>query len=140
MEYETDRLEEQLHEVQFDLAPGLIQGDPQHRNGLHTADGGAVLCDWDTIACGQPEWDLVTIEVHRRRFGYGRTHYGAFAETYGWDVTEWPGYQTLRDIRELRMITTNARKVHHAPASLAEVHRRVAGLGERDEQLRWNIL
>ncbi|KUO04795.1 phosphotransferase [Streptomyces caeruleatus] len=137
---EADRLEGELEDVEFALAEGLIQGDPQHRNALHTADGGAVLCDWDTIARGQPEWDLVTVEVHCRRFGFGRAHYQAFADTYGWDVTCWPGYRTVAAIRELRMITTNARKVHHAPASLAEVQKRVEGLRKRDGLLQWSIL
>ncbi|MFD1659456.1 phosphotransferase [Streptomyces caeni] len=137
---EADRLEAELSGVGFALGKGLIQGDPQHRNALHTSDGDAVLCDWDTIACGQPEWDLVTVEVHCRRFGYGQGHYRAFADTYGWDVTRWPGYRTLASIRELRMITTNARKVHHAPASLAEVQKRVEGLRNQDDRLQWNIL
>ncbi|MFD7323965.1 phosphotransferase family protein [Streptomyces sp. NPDC059875] len=137
---EADRLEEQLREVRFALAAGLIQGDPQHRNALHTLNRSAVLCDWDTIARGQPEWDLVTVEVHCRRFGYGQAHYRAFADAYGWDVTKCPGYPVLRDIRELRMITTNARKVRYAPESLSEVQRRVDGLKKRDGQLLWNIL
>jgi hypothetical protein len=140
LEEEADRLEEALRDVRFSLAPGLIQGDPQHRNALHTTDGSAVLCDWDTVAQGQPEWDLVTVEVHCRRFGYGQAHYQAFADTYGWDVTRSIDYPVLRDIRELRMITTNARKVRHAPESLSEIQRRVEGLRKRDKQLTWNIL
>ncbi|MET9840020.1 phosphotransferase [Streptomyces virginiae] len=140
MEEEADRLEGALRNVQFSLAPGLIQGDPQHRNALHTTDGSAVLCDWDTVAQGQPEWDLVTVEVHCRRFGYGLAHYQAFADAYGWDVTRSAGYSVLRDIRELRMITTNARKVRHAPETLSEIQRRVDGLRTRDAQLTWNIL
>ncbi|MFK4688205.1 hypothetical protein RKD22_001140 [Streptomyces pristinaespiralis] len=99
-----------------------------------------MLCDWDTIAQGQPEWDLVTVEVHCRRFGYGHAHYQAFASAYGWDVTKCAGYPVLRDIRELRMITTNARKVRHAPESLNEIQRRVDGLRRRDVELPWNIL
>ncbi|MDX3367414.1 phosphotransferase [Streptomyces sp. ME02-6987-2C] len=137
---EADRLEEELEEIEFPLAEGLIQGDPQHRNALHTADGGAVLCDWDTVARGQPEWDLVTVEVHCRRFGFGQAHYQAFADAYGWDVTKWPGYETTASIRELRMITTNARKVHHAPASLTEVQKRVEGLRKQNSLLQWSIL
>ncbi|MET9952758.1 phosphotransferase [Streptomyces sp. NPDC006339] len=140
LEEEADRLEEALGDVQFSLAPGLIQGDPQHRNALHTPGGSAVLCDWDTVAQGQPEWDLVTVEVHCRRFGYGQAHYQAFVDAYGWDVTRSAGYPVLRDIRELRMITTNARKVRHAPESLSEIQRRVEGLRMRDKQLTWNIL
>ncbi|MFG2116696.1 phosphotransferase family protein [Streptomyces sp. NPDC048718] len=140
MEDEADRLEEQLREVRFELTAGLIQGDPQHRNALHTPEGSAVLCDWDTIACGRPEWDLVTIEVHCRRFGYGQAHYRDFADAYGWDIRESFNYAVLRDIRELRMIATNARKVRHAPDSLREIQRRVDGLRKRDGQLLWNIL
>ncbi|MFE5097416.1 MULTISPECIES: phosphotransferase family protein [Streptomyces] len=136
----ADRLESDLQAVRFELPEGVIQGDPQHRNALHVDDGEAVLCDWDTVANGQPEWDLVTVEVHCRRFGHGELHHSAFADTYGWNVTNWPGYETLAAIRELRMITTNARKVHHAPSSLQEVARRVDGLRRHDRSLRWNIL
>ncbi|WP_081237191.1 phosphotransferase [Streptomyces viridosporus] len=136
----ADQLESDLHTVKFDLQRGVIQGDPQHRNALHLPDGGAVLCDWDTVAIGQPEWDLVTVEVHCRRFGHGQQHYEAFTDAYGWDVTRWPGYPTLAAIRELRMITTNARKVHHAPRSLQEVERRIDALRRGDKTLRWNIL
>ncbi|MFE3629450.1 hypothetical protein [Streptomyces goshikiensis] len=55
-------------------------------------------------------------------------------------MTRWSGYRTLAAIRELRMITTNARKVHHAPDSLGEVQRRVEGLRQRDHLAGWNIL
>ncbi|MFE6977174.1 phosphotransferase family protein [Streptomyces sp. NPDC057682] len=134
------QLELDLATVEFEHPEGVIQGDPQHRNALHVEQGAAVLCDWDTVAMGHPEWDLVTVEVHCRRFGYGRQHYGAFADAYGWDVTRWSGYPTLAAIRELRMITTNARKVHHAPSSLEEVQRRVDGLRRRDLSLSWSIL
>jgi hypothetical protein len=38
------------------------------------------------------------------------------------------------------MLTTNARKVHHAPTSLAEVQRRVEALTRGDQEFQWNIL
>nr|WP_228873935.1 aminoglycoside phosphotransferase family protein [Streptomyces halstedii] len=136
----AEQLESDLRNVEFELSRGVIQGDPQHRNALHAIGGGAVLCDWDTVATGQPEWDLVTVEIHCRRFGHGERHYKAFADAYGWDVTRWSGYQTLAAIRELRMITTNARKVRHAPSTLQEVKRRVHGLRTRDKSMRWHIL
>lgn len=135
----VDELEAELSSVQFTLPPALIQGDPQHRNALRTPDD-VVLCDWDTLAIGQPEWDLITVEVHCRRFGYGLPHYQAFADTYGRDITLEPGYKTLAAIRELRMVTTNARKIHHAPQTITEVKRRVQGLRDNDTELRWHIL
>ncbi|MFI1226232.1 MULTISPECIES: phosphotransferase family protein [unclassified Streptomyces] len=134
-----DQLETELSAVQFTLPQGLIQGDPQHRNALHTPEG-VVLCDWDTLAIGQPEWDLITVEVHCRRFGYGQQHYQDFADGYGLDITLEPAYKTLAAIRELRMVTTNARKAHHAPGTIAEVERRVAGLRDNATDSRWHIL
>ncbi|WP_049579236.1 phosphotransferase [Streptomyces sp. SBT349] len=101
----ADALEGALRGVTYELPEGILQGDPQHGNALHDGDG-AVLCDWDNVCTGQPEWDLATIEVHCRRFGYGAEHYRRFAETYGWDVTAWSGHPVLRDLRELRMVAT----------------------------------
>ncbi|WP_431953453.1 phosphotransferase family protein [Actinacidiphila sp. bgisy167] len=136
---QADRLETELAHVTYELPEALLHGDPQHGNALH-AHGGPVLCDWDSAVIGPPEWDLVTVEVHCRRFGYGTDHYRRFADTYGWDVTAWSGYRLLRDLRELRMITTNARKAIHAPQSVDEVQRRVAALQRADTGSRWNIL
>lgn len=134
------QLEAELANVRYVLDPAaIIQGDPHHRNALHSAEG-VVLCDWDSASSGQPEWDLVTIEVHCRRFGYGQAAYDEFAQAYGFDVVAWSGYRVLRDLRELRMISTNARKSTHAPEKAAEVVRRVDGLRHRDHTMTWNIL
>jgi len=134
----ADSLEHGVRSVSYALPAAVVQGDPQHRNALKDGDR-TVLCDWDTIAFGQPEWDLVTIEIHCRRFGYEPDHYKAFADIYGFDVTKWSGYATLRDIRELRMITTNARRAHK-PETVAEVRQRIAGLRKMDTGAKWNIL
>ncbi|WP_369383203.1 phosphotransferase family protein [Streptomyces sp. cg36] len=136
----TDQLAHALTTLAFALPDGVLQGDPQHRNALHTANGQAVLCDWDTVTRGHPEWDLVTVEIHCRRFGHGQKHYQAFADSYGFDITRWSGYPTLTAIRELRMITTNARKVPQAPSSQREVERRIAALHRNDRHQQWNIL
>lgn len=136
----ADRLERELADVQYVLDPdAILQGDPHHKNALYGSDG-VVLCDWDSVSIGQPEWDLVTIEVHCRRFGYGHDSYLDFASAYGFDITSWRGYEALRDLRELRMIATNARKSTHAPQKAAEVARRVTGLRQGNHDLAWNIL
>lgn len=136
---EADRIEGELENVKYELPTGLLHGDPQHGNALHT-DNGVVLCDWDSAVFGPPEWDLVTVEVHCRRFGYGHAHYRRFADNYGWDVTCWDGYPVLRDLRELRMITTNARKATYTPETLPEVLRRVEALRRSDPDCGWRIL
>lgn len=135
----TEVLARALAQIRFALPTAVVQGDPQHRNALR--DGRrTVLCDWDTVAYGQPEWDLVTVEIHCRRFGYGAEHYQRFARAYGFDVTSWSGYPVLRELRELRMITTNARKANHTQGTLEEVRRRIRGYREDNGALQWNIL
>jgi Ser/Thr protein kinase RdoA (MazF antagonist) len=110
----AELLEARLRTVDFAFPEAVLHTDPQHGNPLHD-ESGVALCDWGSARWGQPEWDLVTVEVHCRRFGYGQTHYRAFAEAYGWNVTGWSGYDVFRDLRELRVITTNACKASHAP-------------------------
>ncbi|MGW6936866.1 phosphotransferase family protein [Lentzea sp. NPDC054927] len=120
--------------------PRLIHGDPQHRNTLWYNDvRRAVLCDWESAVFGPVEWDLVTIEVHCRRFGFAPEEYDEFCERYGRDIRAWSGYEAFRDLRELRMITTNARKSTPDTPQAAEVRRRIAQLGEHTNA-RWFIL
>lgn len=139
-------LEEFLNDVAARLQfvetsqPRLIHGDPQHRNTLWDNDvRGAVLCDWESAVFGPVEWDLVTIEVHCRRFGFPSEEYDGFCERYGRDVREWSSYEVFRDLRELRMISTNARKSAPGTPQAAEVRRRIAELGG-DANSRWFIL
>ncbi|WP_194838538.1 phosphotransferase family protein [Nocardia sp. XZ_19_369] len=135
-----EALAAQTTDVQFMLPPCLIHGDAHHRNALW--DRGAkraVLCDWENAAVGPPEWDLVTIEVHCRRFGHPIEEYQQFANTYGLDIRDWSGYSWLRDLRELRMITTNARKSSPGSFTAAEVLKRIEALSV-NAPITWNIL
>ncbi|MFD7659952.1 phosphotransferase [Actinosynnema sp. NPDC059797] len=129
--------------------PRLIHTDPQHRNTLwhpaprdeeaasDHASTPAVLCDLDGMALGPVEWDLVTIEVHCRRFGH--TDYDAFARAYGRDIREEEGYEALRELRELRMIATNARKSPPGSPQAIEVIQRIHGVDDATT-LPWHII
>ncbi|MFF7938796.1 phosphotransferase family protein [Nocardia gamkensis] len=135
-----DELAARERGIQYTLMRGVIHGDAQHRNALwDNVARRAVLCDWENAAIGPPEWDLVTIEIHCRRFGHPAHEYEAFSRVYGFDVRDWAGYEWLRDLRELRMITTNARKCGPGSATAAEVLRRVEALRD-DAPITWNIL
>jgi streptomycin 6-kinase len=133
-----DKLAARLRAVRYLFPPGLVHGDPQHRNALHT-DTSSVLCDWDSARHGQLEWDLATMEIHCRRFGYPAREYDDFAAAYGVDIRDWPHFPTVRDLRELRMITTNARKCLPGSRGAAEVIRRVDRWGT-GEPHQWTIL
>ncbi|MFD8934640.1 phosphotransferase family protein [Streptomyces sp. NPDC059578] len=133
----VDRLEGDLVNVGFELDEGVLQGDPQHANALHNG-ASTVLCDWDNAAVGQPEWDLTTVEIRCRRSGYSSSHYQRFVEAYGWDVTRWSGHPVLRDLRELRVITTYARKARNQPEKISEALSRIDGFRRADLGHEWN--
>jgi aminoglycoside phosphotransferase (APT) family kinase protein len=135
-----DELAEAVTTLDYILKPALVHGDAQHRNTLwDEANHRPVLCDWDSVAIGQPEWDLATIEIHCRRFGHPAHEYDDFCRRYGFDVRQWSGYPLLRDLRELRMITTNARKAIPGSPQASEVHRRIARLDAAPGR-QWVIL
>ncbi|MGM1063108.1 phosphotransferase [Saccharothrix sp. Mg75] len=146
-----DRLMPAWTSLCLDSATRLVHTDPQHRNTLwrHPADrprrsikqtaDQAVLCDLDDITLGPVEWDLVTIEIHHRRFGHDAADYDTFCSAYGRDIRDWPSYPDLRDLRELRMIATNARKSQPSSPPAAEVHRRIDSL-DGPPNRRWRIL
>jgi len=120
----------------------LIQSDPQVRNALRRADGAAVLADWDGAAIGPREWDVATVAVHCRRFMADEpSAFASFVTAYGWDPNGWDGFEDLCRLRELQMITTNARKSAPGTAAATEVHRRIAALRNGTSvQHRWHIL
>jgi len=62
-----------------------------------------------------------------------------FCRSYGLDIRDWTGYHWLRNVRELRMITTNARKSTPGSDVAAEVLRRIDAL-YADAPITWNIL
>lgn len=134
-----DGLERELPGISYDQPPRLIHADPQHRNTLWDDDT-AVLADWDSAVIGPAEYDLVTIEIHCRRFSHPASTYADFCAIYGRDIRDWPGYRILREVRELRMIATNARKSDPASPGAAEVHRRISELHHADSDGPWAIL
>jgi aminoglycoside phosphotransferase (APT) family kinase protein len=92
-------------ELRYDGPPRLIHGDPQHRNALWDEENKRpVLSDWDSAVIGPVEWDLATIEVHCRRFGFPEQE-----------------YQVLRSLRARHPRVGRIR--HHArPARAAHGH------------------
>ncbi len=134
-----DDLAADASSVRRELPSGLIHEDPQHHNALGVQQGTALI-DWDSACVGPREWDLVTIEIHCRRFFPDPQEYQQFVNAYGLDIRDWSGYATFRDLRELRMITTNARKSAPGSPSAAEVHSRIAQLRQGEADLLWNRL
>jgi hypothetical protein len=81
--------------------------DAHYSNAIVTGHG-PLLLDGESACLGPAAYDLTTLAVHCDRFAHPPGEYDAFAEAYGLDVRSLPGYGTFKEVRELRMITTNA--------------------------------
>lgn len=100
-----DAVERALAEVRWHLPPGVIHGDVHTGNLLITGTG-PVLCDLDSVGTGPREWDLTPPAHGATRMGRPRAAYRAFAEAYGFDILAWPGWPTMRAVRDLQMATS----------------------------------
>jgi len=87
------------------------------------------MLDLERFALGPPEWDLVAIAVDHFTFGsISATEWTNVCQHYGYDVTTWPGYAVLRDIRELRKVTFAAQMAVRDPRLQDQARFRLACL------------
>lgn len=98
------RVSDTLPRLHYVLPPGVIHGQAEVGNVLLRA-GQPVLIDFERVALGPREWDLIDTAVTITRFGRPEARYWAFAQAYGFDVRAWDGYDTLRRLWELRATT-----------------------------------
>lgn len=118
-------------------APVLLHGDAWIDNLLRRPDGNAVLCDWDSVAIGPREWDLIHSYHGQRRFGLTQHQVEDFATAYGHDLRDWPGYETLMRIRDTYAIGIHIRNAPGDPFSREELARRLGSLKAGTESDRW---
>lgn len=134
-----DRLRGQWAELDFARPPGLIHGDAHTGNLMRVTSGQVVLGDWDHVAAGPREWDLVQIHYLSRRFGHaGGEDLDAFAAAYGWDVREWPGLDTLISIREITGLSPYIRAARDKPFARQELAHRLRTLRDGETGARWH--
>jgi aminoglycoside phosphotransferase (APT) family kinase protein len=123
-----DRCEELRNEIatlDFPLARTIIHGDAHIRNVMVNSDR-AVLIDFENAAWGQPEWDLsMTATEYVTANWWSAGQYADFAESYGFDVTSWEGFPTLRVTHEIKMTTWIMQNVDQSPDIAAEYRRRI---------------
>lgn len=119
------------------LGIGWVHGDAYPGNTVW--DGDLVrLGDWDEVSVAPRELDLVN--THQGvRFGRYAAERDAFTAAYGWDVTTWTGYPTLREMRDLHTLAAFIdRAAGGDNAAGAELQHRIRTLRVGDTTARWN--
>jgi aminoglycoside phosphotransferase len=116
-----------------DLPPGMpwcvVHGDAWVGNVVSSAGGREILIDLERCALGPPEWDLASIATKYMSFGrLSDDAYQEFVHSYGYDVTSWDGFSTLRDIRELRLTLFAAQFASEDPSASDQAAHRLACL------------
>ncbi|MGV9680759.1 phosphotransferase enzyme family protein [Nocardia sp. NPDC003482] len=131
-----DQIAAALATITYDLPPGPIHGDGFVGN-LIPGPNGPVICDFDSAATGPREWDLTPAAVGKLRFTYPVDHHRQLAAAYGIDVTTWPHFPILRDLRELQLVTSVLRTLPENPALRPQWQHRFTSLRNRDDA-RWS--
>ncbi|WP_219510943.1 aminoglycoside phosphotransferase family protein [Nonomuraea ceibae] len=126
-------------EVAFPHPLGLIHGDAHPNNLMRESSGRVVLGDWDHVAVGPREWDLMQIHYMHRRFSrVSRDQLDEFTDAYGWDIRDWPGLNLLIAVRELNGLSPYIRTAGAKEFSRTELARRLDSLREGDTTVRWS--
>jgi hypothetical protein len=129
-------VEASLAGLRYDLPAGPIHGDAWLGN-LLAGPHGAVLCDFDSTCIGPREWDLTPMAVGRLRLGFAPQVYGDFVAGYGYDVMDWPGFDVLRQVRELKRVTGALPILEGNPVARAEFAHRLRTLRTGRRDARW---
>jgi hypothetical protein len=137
LEQRADDIEDRLARLQFPLPRSVMHGDA-HLGNLIAGPNGAVLCDLDSLCVGPPEWDLTPMAVGRLRMGHPPERYNQLAEYYGFDITTWPGFQVLRDLRELKITISVLPILRSNPGIRGELRRRLQSMREGDVSAQWS--
>jgi aminoglycoside phosphotransferase (APT) family kinase protein len=136
LERRTELLAE-YGQLDFPLGSGWIHGDAYPGNTLWDGDR-ALLGDWDEVGTGPRELDLVN--THQGvRFGRTRAERDAFNAAYGYDVTTWPGFLMLREMRDLHTLGSYIRLADIGNERAAtQLSFRIDTLKRGEVNTRWN--
>jgi hypothetical protein len=135
-----------LADLDWPLGHGLIHGDAWAGNLLwdtpdEPSDASArpLLGDWDGIARGPREVDLIPTWHAATRYGRGPAWAESFTVRYGHDLTKWSGYPTLARMRDLVQLTGPLRRARHGGIFERVLHQRLTGIRARDTST-WTAL
>lgn len=132
-----DQLATALATVEWTLPQAVTHGDAHAANLLRGPDGEVVIGDLDSTTLGPPEWDLTPAAHGAIRFGDEPRKYADFAAAYGLDVTTCPAWDTLREIRELQLVTSVIANLPGRPEVAEQLAHRLRTSLAGDRTARW---
>ncbi|WP_367134440.1 phosphotransferase enzyme family protein [Saccharothrix sp. HUAS TT1] len=133
----VDSLTASLKELEFPLRATAVHGDA-HVQNLMITGGTATLIDFERFAWGQPEWDLAVTATEYVTAGWWTDEqYGLFADAYGYDITQWEGFDVLRQINEVKMTTWLMQNVNESEEIAREYERRMNTLRSGEATRDW---
>lgn len=133
----TLRVSEALSSIRYALPRAVIHGDAHLGNLIQSAAGELVLCDFDATCLGPAEWDLVPVALGALRFGRSPNAQSELARAYGFDVTTWDGFPTLRAVRELKLVTSVVPILASNPSAAAQFEVRLQSLRSGSDRTVW---
>ncbi|MFJ8582798.1 phosphotransferase [Micromonospora sp. NPDC093277] len=136
LETKCGELEEAVADLAYDLPQGPIHGDSFLGN-LIPGRTGPVICDFDSAAEGPREWDLTPIAVGNLRFAYPGRIQQELADTYGFDITRWPGFPAFRQLRELQLVTSVLPVLRDNPSLYEQWRHRLKTFQSGDIEAVW---
>lgn len=131
-----DQVERKLAELEFGRPWRVVHGDA-HLGNVIPSPAGPVLCDFDSSGIGPPEWDMIPVAVGVVRFGEPVDTYRQMVDTYGLDVTQWSGFQVLREVRELKLTTSVLPIMTSHPEVRPQLLRRLQDFRDGNTDATW---
>jgi hypothetical protein len=130
-------VEEAYQGLGFPLGTGLVHNDAHIGNLLATKESpyGYVLGDWESVGHGPREVDVVLEGAPGNRFGEVPELREAFTSGYGYDLSGWSGWPTLRELRDLHSLAGHLRTADVKPAARIELLSRLESLKMHDNRV-----
>jgi len=132
-----------LFRISWPLGAGLIHGDAWLGNLLvEHRPGGPVLRlgDWDDVAIGPREIDLIPTWHASYRYGRGPAWRAAFRDRYGHDLEAWDGFGVLMDMRDLVQLSGPIRRAANSAPHAAALRQRARDLRTVSTATVWTAL
>jgi Ser/Thr protein kinase RdoA (MazF antagonist) len=112
------------------LGGGVVHGDAHYGNVMCLPGHRHVLVDFDQVARGPLEWELVPSLVTSMRFGMPDADYDSFSAAYRYDLRTSPHVSTFVALRELGMVTWLLQQYGTSAAVDEEIRLRIRTMGE----------